>query len=64
MTDKLIKVINMYPTRKAFCDIIGVNEVTLCRIMSGKREPTKKFIESILKVFPWGFETCFKITDK
>lgn len=60
---KLVKLIDMWPTQKQFCEKAGVSEATMTRVLKGDLEVPKPLMESLLLYTGWGFEDLFDIDE-
>lgn len=60
---KLIKFIDMHPTRKAFADKLDIDEATLSRVLSGDRDMPESMIVSIQKYLEWPLDDLVEIVE-
>lgn len=63
VSEKLIELADSFATRSKFAEILEVEEAHLSRVLSGKQEPSKNFIEKTLVTFGKSFEELFEIKE-
>lgn len=59
----LLKLIDLYPNKKTFCDKIDTTEDVLSRIIKGEREMTKSMMESLVSYTGWSMDDLFDIRE-
>jgi len=62
-TDKLKQLVDIFPSRRLFCERVDIDDAMLTNILHGRRSPSAKVMENVCLFINWPLSQAWRIVD-